>query len=864
MTVVQQASAAEPERDEVVPAMAPAVAALVEGQNRLAVRGKFLFAGSSKVWIKGVTYGTFRPDATGAPFPPPTVAERDLASMATHGFNAVRTYTVPPRWFLDLAGRFRLRVMIGLPWAQHMTFLDDRNLVAGIEESVRAGVADCCGHPAVLCYTLGNEIPSSIVRWHGPRRVQRFLKRLYTIGKAQDPDALFTYVNFPTTEYLELPFLDFVCFNVYLERREELTTYLARLQNIAGDRPLLMAEIGLDSRRNGEGAQAESLRWQVETAFRAGCAGAFAFAWTDEWHRGGHDIDDWDFGLTTRRREPKPALAAVRQAFAATPFPDDLDWPQISVVICSYNGAATIRDALEGLAALEYPKFEVIVVDDGSTDRTAAIAAEYDVALIRTENRGLGSARNTGWRAAEGAIVAYIDDDAFPDPHWLHYLAYTFVTTDYVGVGGPNIAPPGDGPIADCVANAPGGPVHVLLGDTEAEHIPGCNMAFRRAALEAVGGFDPRFRAAGDDVDICWQLQACGWKIGFCAAAMNWHHRRNSLRAYWVQQQGYGKAEALLEAKWPQKYNAFGHCSWMGRLYGKGLSQMLPLHRGRIYQGQWGLAPFQSVYQRAPGFWLSLPLMPEWYLVVMVLGGVALLGASWPPLLWVLPLLAVALAAPVVQAAASAAKAAFPTPRHRSGERFRLRLITAGLHLAQPLARLKGRLTHGLTPWRQRGDSPASWRVREQHVLWSEVSQPVGAWLEHLCGALRGLHVVVMRGGDFDAWDLEVLVGRLGRARLLFAIEEHGGGRQLLRFRCSAHVAAVVGAPVVAAGALAATAAVHSAWTAAATLGFSAAAVGLIAAAQAAAAVGAVRAAITGLRNALSAGTPGTASPAGG
>jgi GT2 family glycosyltransferase len=100
-------------------------------------------------------------------------------------------------------------------------------------------------------------------------------------------------------------------------------------------------------------------------------------------------------------------------------------------------------------------------------------------------------------------------------------------------------------------------------------------MAFRKASLQAIGGFDPQFRVAGDDVDVCWRLQEQGWTLGFNPAAMVWHHRRNSVRAYWKQQQGYGKAEALLERKWPQKYNGAGHLTWAGRLYGKGLTRTL-------------------------------------------------------------------------------------------------------------------------------------------------------------------------------------------------------------------------------------------------------------------------------------------------
>src|SRR5207249_3055282 len=207
----------------------------------------------------------------------------------------------------------------------------------------------------------------------------------------------------------------------------------------------------------------------------------------------------------------------------------------------------------------------VIIVDDGSTDATAAIAGScghHGFRLIRTVNCGLSSARNTGMEAATGEIVAYIDDDAYPDPHWLKFLATTFMSTDHAAVGGPNIPPSGDGAIADCVANAPGGPIHVLLSDREAEHIPGCNMAFRKAALQAIGGFDPQFRVAGDDVDVCWRIRKAGWKLGFSPAAVVWHHRRDSVRAFWKQQKGYGRAEALLAAKGPEKYNCAWHPAW--------------------------------------------------------------------------------------------------------------------------------------------------------------------------------------------------------------------------------------------------------------------------------------------------------------
>ncbi|HEX6228259.1 MAG TPA: glycoside hydrolase family 2 TIM barrel-domain containing protein, partial [Solirubrobacterales bacterium] len=365
-------------------------------RKRPGVCGKFLTVGGRKLLVRGVTYGTFRPDADGNGYPDPETVSRDFAAMSAAGVNSVRTYTVPPRWLLDLAQTHGLFVMVGMAWEHHVAFLDHPGRGDDIEQRVRAGVRACSGHPAVLCYSVGNEIPAPIVRWHGRRRIERYLRRLYQAAKSEDPSGLVTYVNFPSTEYLDLDFADFLCFNVYLEDEAPLRSYIARLQNIAGDRPLVLAEIGLDSRRNGEEAQARSIEWQLRTAFDEGCAGAFVFAWTDEWYvtylgedgtgQGGSEITDWDFGLTTRQRSPKPALEAVRRAFRAAPHVRETNWPRISVVVCSCNGAATLRDCFEGLVALDYPEYEVIVVDDGSSDATPLIASEYSFRVISTEN----------------------------------------------------------------------------------------------------------------------------------------------------------------------------------------------------------------------------------------------------------------------------------------------------------------------------------------------------------------------------------------------------------------------------------------------------------------------------------------------
>jgi len=783
------------------------------------VQGKFFFVGDEKLYVRGVTYGTFRPNEQGEEFPAWKVVNRDFARMAAVGVNAVRTYTPPPLWLLDVAQQHGLRIMAGLPVERSVAFLDYRKCARSIEEMVRAEVRARAGHPALLCYTIGNEIPASIVRWHGRRKMERFLERLYRAAKAEDPQCLVTYVNYPSTEYLQLSFLDFACFNVYLESQNCLDAYLARLHNIAGDRPLVMAEMGLDSLRNGEAMQAQVLDWQIRTSFASGCAGAFVYAWTDEWFRGGAEVEDWKFGITDQNREAKPALAAVRQVFTEVPFMEEVPWPRVSVVVCSHNGARTIRDSLEGLKKLAYPNYDVIVVDDGSTDQTAAIASEYDCRVIRTANQGLSSARNTGWQAAIGEIVAYLDDDAYPDPHWLHYLTAPFLNTTnakQAAVGGPNLTPSTDGPIAECVGHAPGGPTHVLLSDREAEHIPGCNMSFRRSCLQAIGGFDVRFRVAGDDVDVCWRLQEHGWTLGFSPAAVVWHHRRNSIRAYLRQQKGYGKAEALLEKKWPEKYNAAGHLRWAGRVYG---IQYMRWRADRIFHGTWGLAPFQSLYQPAPAMMDALPLMPEWYLVIALLGLLSLLGFVWRPLSLSWPLFVVAAGMPLVQAGSFATQVTFAHAYYSRVARIRLRLVTAGLHVLQPLARLCGRLRHGLTVWRQPAvvglALPRPWLAN----IWSKRSLSVEERLQSIESALCDYGALPLRGGDFDPWDLEVRGGSLGSARMFAAVEYHGDGRQLLRIRSWPRCSAAAVALTLAFSGLCAGAAFDQAWNACFALG---------------------------------------------
>jgi glycosyltransferase involved in cell wall biosynthesis len=787
-------------------------------------RGKFLFIGNEKLLIRGVTYGTFKPDERGNEFPDPQRVREDFSQMVRCNINAVRTYTCPPRWLLDLASQQGIFVMVGLPWESHIAFLESQQTVKSIEERMRRMIKGISGHPAILGYVIGNEIPGHIVRWHGPKKVERFLKRLYFLAKNEDPQGLVSYVNYPTTEYLQLPFVDFTSFNVYLEDRDRLESYLYHLHNIAGDRPLVMGEIGLDSRRNGVKKQAAVLDWQIRTAFGAGCAGAFVFAWTDEWHRGGHDIEDWDFGLTDRNRRPKPAMHSIQHAFSEVPFPKDMKWPRISVVICSYNGERTLRQCYDAIQRIDYPNFELIVVNDGSKDKTKEITRLYGFKMIDSPNVGLSAARNLGLKAATGDIVAYIDDDVYPDRDWLKFLAYSFLTTDYAGIGGPNIPPPEDGEIAHCVANAPGGPQHVLVSTRDAEHIPGCNMAFRKSCLDAVGGFDPRFRVAGDDVDLCWKMIERGWRLGFNPAAVVWHHRRDTIRTYLRQQTGYGRAEALLERKWSKKYNAFGHISWSGKLYGNGNGHRFSWKKYRIYHGTWGSAPFQPLYKPNATTLETLLLTPEWYIFNSMMMGIVLLGFFWKPLFMALPLLALMSGSSLVSILSTVSSLSFNGIEGGLFHRLKLRAVTGLLHILQPLARLWGRLSLGLNPLRMRCPPELTLPRSRSTVIWDENWKSPEDRLSTIEAALCSRSTAVRRGGDYDSWDLEVKGGVFGGLRMKMGIEEHGSGRQLVRLRSWPTIPLTGLFAATLPAFLAVAASMDNAWTAAAALGSIAAA----------------------------------------
>ena len=310
-----------------------------------------------------------------------------------------------------------------------------------------------------------------------------------------------------------------------------------------------------------------------------------------------------------------------------------------------YNAQNYIAQSIDSVLKQNYRHLEVIVIDDGSKDGTHLIAEKYQVRLIRVPNGGLSKARNIGIEAARGEIIAFTDSDAYVDRDWLYYMVCALEEQNAAAVGGPNLSPPEDGFVAQCVDQSPGNPTCVLVDNERAEHIPGCNMAFRKEAFHRAGKFDVQHRAAGDDVDLCWRLLLTEQKIVYHPSALVWHHRRSSVQGYWRQQKGYGFAEAHLQRRYPGRFNFFGYPVWGGGVYDSVHSHLrqqgLPfVFRPRIYHGFFCGAQFQSLYQPFLTWWFQIFSTVEWLGITACTFAAGLLAHAFGPG-WVADLLVI-------------------------------------------------------------------------------------------------------------------------------------------------------------------------------------------------------------------------------
>ena len=223
------------------------------------------------------------------------------------------------------------------------------------------------------------------------------------------------------------------------------------------------------------------------------------------------------------------------------------------MVVCTYNRADSLKDCLEALSKQTYPHYEVIVVDDGSTDGTAEVAKGYEktgVRYLRQENMGASAARNAGAMASGGEVICFTDDDGIPYTDWVEKMAAAFEDRQVSGVGGRVVYTMSDRPMTFLerfmrMWDPYNGKGEVYLG--------GLNAAFRRDVFERLGGYDENMRVA-EDIDLYLRFRESGRNPTHAPKALVYHKTRGSLMQLIRQFFVYGRGSYMLHRRYPGRY----------------------------------------------------------------------------------------------------------------------------------------------------------------------------------------------------------------------------------------------------------------------------------------------------------------------
>ncbi|MFP4058081.1 MAG: glycosyltransferase [Candidatus Brocadiia bacterium] len=302
---------------------------------------------------------------------------------------------------------------------------------------------------------------------------------------------------------------------------------------------------------------------------------------------------------------------AHRQEQPREPAPEA---PFASVVVAAYNAQATLPRCLEALLALDYPDYEIIVVDNASTDATAAIAARYPVALLTEPRRGWPAARNRAWHFSKAPLVANIDADCFAEPQWLAELVAAVLAEPGVGcaVGRTRVERGTTLAQQFYAANDPFN-IEKYVHRTARAAGRACpwgggNNVFRREVLEAVGGYDAATYTSGADREYHRRIdQHTPYRTVYAPRAVIWHVARGSMGEFFRNAAKYA-ADAVAHAQFDP-----GVAAHLRGYIRRNLGYFARNLAGLVYRGAKYLAGRETRLRVAqPVFWNAQALGSIW------------------------------------------------------------------------------------------------------------------------------------------------------------------------------------------------------------------------------------------------------------